>query len=100
MSGKQQLVAGAGAGLLAANFWTGKDRKALNAGAFAAGATDAQQQAAHAVLKQTGLAVLFIAAATLAAGVSDNIADAMLTIIVGLFILFLINRNAASTKGA
>lgn len=92
MNGQQQLAAALGGGLVAANFWT-TQRHTFTSGALNSGATDAQVSAAHTTVRNVALEVLFVAAAVLIAGVNTQAAGAVLTVMVALWILWLINRN-------
>lgn len=86
MDGKASFVAFAGLGLVAANLWTGPEKAALDQlsnGNFSAGLT---------ALKSTGLELVLIIVATFVAGTGDNAANIMLVLIMGLWLLFLINR--------
>lgn len=95
MATSAQTATGAlGAGLLAANVWTGPGRHTLSAGLFASDASAAQQQAAHNYLKQMGAVALAILAAVLIAGASRQAGRIMVAALLAIWLLWLINRFA------
>lgn len=96
----QQIVAAGGAGLVTLAFWTGKSRDTITAGLFDENATAHAQKAAHSELVKVGAAVLFVGAATLLAGQSRTFDSGMTAVIVGLFVLWAINRYAPPTPAA
>lgn len=97
MSGKQQAVGALGAALVAANFWTGSNRPLVSA-VVGKGSTPADAAAAHTALKSVGLELLFVAVATLLAGLSDGLAGAMIAVIVALFILWAVTHFGPQSK--
>lgn len=93
--GTQQIVGLGGAGLIAVNFWTGSQRKAVADGLFQKGSDTSKS---HADLTQLGAEILFVVVATVLAGVSDSWANAMALVIVGLFIVWALNKYGAGNK--
>lgn len=98
MTGQQQLVAGAGAALIGAVFWTGPQRSAFTAGALSSSASPAQQQAAHAAVKQLAGELLFVLVAAALAGLSRTAGNAMLAIVGALFLVWGITHYAGGTS--
>lgn len=92
MNGPQQAAAAGGAGLLVLNYWTGPDRKTINAGLFDAKATDADKAAAHGTLVRFAAAAVALAVGVLLAGASPQWGSALVAIIAALFILWAINH--------
>lgn len=89
---KQQLVGVSGAGLVIANFWLGDARTVVRQAVGQASPSQAATVSAHAEIKKFFLELLFIAGATLIAGVNDGAGSAMLAMIVALGILFAIQH--------
>lgn len=96
MNTKQDLVAVAGIGLITANFWLGGARDTVSAGLFNGAAHPDQVASAHTSLKTAGAELLFVAVATLLAGMSDNAGTAMLSVIVALGVLWAIHHFSGS----
>jgi hypothetical protein len=93
VSGKQNLVAAGGLGLIAANFWLGGARQTVSAG-LTKGAAPGTATNAHTEIKRVALELLFVGVAVVIAGASDGAASAMLAVIVALFVLWAINHYA------
>lgn len=92
MSGKQQLVAAGGIGLIAANFWLGGARQTVTTGALTKGASPAATSDAHTEVKRIAAELLFVGLAVLISGVSDAAGSAMLAVIAALAVLWAINH--------
>jgi hypothetical protein len=88
MNGAQSLVAAGGIGLVIVNYWTGPARHQV-AGVFDQGG---DVSAAHGQLKIVAGELLFVAGATLLAGLGDTWATSMVVLIVALFVLWAINH--------
>lgn len=87
MNGQQELVGAGGIGLVAANVWT-TQRSAL-AGMFASGAAPEDVARAHTALRDVGIELLFVGGATLLAGLNSPTGNAMVAMVVVLWVLFL-----------
>lgn len=98
MSGQQQIVAAGGAGLVVLAFWTGESHKTISDGLFHSHASDKSIRAAHAELVKLAAAVLFVAVATILAGLSSQWGTAMTAVVAGLFILWAITRYGGKSK--
>lgn len=96
MTTRQSLVGAGGIALLVANFWTGEARATVSGGLFA---KDGNPAAAHRELKVIGGELLFVAVATLLAGISDAWGTAMVAVIVALFVLWAINHFSPPQGG-
>lgn len=94
MNTKQDIVAAAGMGLIIADFWLGNSRAPIAAGIF--GRAGGSAGNAHADLKKYAGELLFVAVATLIAGVSDGAGSAMIAVMVALGVLWSIHHY---TKG-
>lgn len=94
MSAKQAVIGAGGAGLLVVNYWTGPQRHTINDAVLNSKATPKQQKAAHAALVRYGAAVLVLAGAVLLAGISDAWASVMVTIVLGLWALWAVQKYA------
>jgi hypothetical protein len=88
MSGTQQLVGVAGAGLIVVNAWTGPQRTRLGAITGSSGSTDD----AHAAVKEIGVEVLGVGALTLLAGLGGNGARAAVYVLGALWLVWLMRR--------
>lgn len=96
MSDKQNLVAAAGIGLIAANFWLGGARQTVTAGSLKPGASGAATTASHTEVKKIAGELLFVGVAVLLSGISDAAGSAMLAVIVGLAVLWSIHHYTST----
>lgn len=90
MNTKQDVVAVAGMGLILADFWLGNDRAPVAAGLF--GRAGGSAGTAHADLKKYAGELLFVAVATLIAGLSSSAGSAMCALIFALGVLWSIQH--------
>jgi len=94
-----QLVGGAGAALLAVNFWTSGDRGTVSNGAFNGSASDADVAAAHAVIKRYAAAAALVVVLAAIASTGGQASSTVLAIIAALWIVWLI-RHFSSPAAA
>lgn len=90
MNTKQDVVAVAGMGLILADFWLGNSRTPIAAGIF--GRPGGNAGTAHADLKKYAGELLFVAIATLVAGLSDSAGSAMLALMTALGVIWSIQH--------
>jgi hypothetical protein len=100
MTGGQSFVGFAGAALVFANFWLGGNRQTVAGGLFGTGDT----ASAHKILLTLGGEMLLVVVMTIIAGASDALAPVMVVLILGLWLLWAMNRfggkTTAPTTGA
>jgi hypothetical protein len=95
VDGRQQLVATAGVGLVAVNFWTSNQRAAVGGTVW----SKKDPTKAHTALLAIGGELLLVAILTFAGGTSDTAANASLAVLAALWILWAM-KHYGSTGGA
>jgi hypothetical protein len=80
-----------GVALVGLNFWDGDQRKAIAPVLSGKGST----ADAHAAFKELGAELVFVVVATVLAGLSNSWGVGMCAVIVGLLIIWSINRTSS-----
>lgn len=98
MNGSQQIAAALGGGLIAANFWTSQ-RHIFTTGALNSSASSSDTAAAHTVIRNVAVEILFVGLGVLVAGVNGKAGGAVVAALLALWIVWLITHYAQPKKG-
>lgn len=94
MDGKTAIVGIGGLGLVAANYWTGNQRRLLGGAVFTP--SHGGRTEAHSALLAVGGELLLVGLLYLLAGASDQLANVAVVLVLTLWVLFAITRSTGA----